>query len=343
MASFCIHYFSGTGNSERAAQLIAEALTKAGKRVTLRNIAKDPVAPAEHFDLQLFIYPTYSWAAPVMVKRYLRGMPKSVGVKAAVLQIFGGSADYDGNAGQGVREASRLLKRRGFDVVLSEGIAYPSNWVQFSNPPKSESCDAARSRSDKKLAAFAGKILRGDRSFYSESAVSYVLTALSAFFFGIAGRKLLGKMFVADDSCTKCGLCAKSCPAHTISMKGTNGKPYWGATCENCNRCMNLCPSKSIQTSVPAMIFHFACQIAAVIVSVKIASFSASAFDLPAGASLVAGIVIFTVSLVVLFNMQLYLIDGALGFLRRIPAVDRFFAITFTRSFRRYTAPGFKP
>lgn len=343
MKSLCIHYFSGTGNSERAAMLIAEAVTTKGKSVTIRNITATATPPTEHFDLNLFIYPTYSWAAPVMVKRYLRSFHGHAGDKAAVLQIFGGAEKYDGNAGQGVRETSRILRRRGFEVVLSEGLAYPSNWVQFSNPPEKKSCDAVRSRSDKKLIIFTRKLLKGEQSFYSESVVSLILTTVSAFLFGIAGRKLLGKMFVADDSCTRCGLCAKKCPAHTISMHGTHGKPSWGGNCENCNRCMNICPSKSIQTSVPAMVFHLVVQIASVIVSAKAASYAAALLPLPTGVSLFAELVMFIALIIILFNIQIYLLDGILRLLRRIPAVDRFFAITFTRGFRRYASPGFKP
>jgi hypothetical protein len=41
--------------------------------------------------------------------------------------------------------------------------------------------------------------------------------------------------------------------------------------------------------------------------------------------------------------VELLVVDPLLQFLARLPGLRRFFLISRTRDFRRYTAPGFKP
>ena len=53
------------------------------------------------------------------------------------------------------------------------------------------------------------------------------------------------KAFFTEDSCNGCGLCARNCPAGTISLM--NGKPAWGRQCYQCLRCIHECPQKAIQ------------------------------------------------------------------------------------------------
>ncbi len=54
------------------------------------------------------------------------------------------------------------------------------------------------------------------------------------------------KPFYADkEKCISCGLCAKMCPAHTITL--VNGNPVWGEKCYQCLKCINYCPKEAIQ------------------------------------------------------------------------------------------------
>ena len=53
------------------------------------------------------------------------------------------------------------------------------------------------------------------------------------------------KSFYTTDACTGCGLCAKNCPTHTITME--NNRPVWGSKCYQCLKCINRCPAAAIQ------------------------------------------------------------------------------------------------
>jgi flavodoxin/Pyruvate/2-oxoacid:ferredoxin oxidoreductase delta subunit len=341
MGSIYIRYFSSTGNTERAAKLLAEQFKAAGFQPVLINILKNTELKGEP-DKEVFLYPTFSWSAPAIVKRYISALPEKTGTKAAVVAVFGGDGSHDGNAGQGVSQVARMLRRKGYDVFLTGGMGYPTNWIQFSNPPAQDSCATMREKTDRRLKSFGIKFLNEEKDFYRASVIGYILSTFMAAFFGLMGRRMMGKMFTADDSCTQCRLCEKACPVHTITMTGRGGKPNWGSNCENCNRCMNICPPRSIQTSLPRTFLHFAFQIGSIVLAVKTGSFAASHLHLNAVPKTALAVISFMIAFVLLFIIQLTFFDALLRTLQKVKIIDRFFALTFTRKFRRYIAPGFK-
>ena len=57
--------------------------------------------------------------------------------------------------------------------------------------------------------------------------------------------KAKGLGFHADESCMGCGQCARICPVGNIAMQ--DGKPVFGAKCEQCMACIQWCPQAAIQ------------------------------------------------------------------------------------------------
>ena len=51
--------------------------------------------------------------------------------------------------------------------------------------------------------------------------------------------------YVNEEKCNGCGLCARNCPASTITL--TDGKPIWKEKCYQCLKCINYCPQCAIQ------------------------------------------------------------------------------------------------
>jgi len=52
------------------------------------------------------------------------------------------------------------------------------------------------------------------------------------------------KKFYATEDCTRCGLCQRICPLHTIKVED---KPVWGRHCTQCLACLHRCPVRAIQ------------------------------------------------------------------------------------------------
>ncbi|MCL6458124.1 MAG: 4Fe-4S binding protein [Gorillibacterium sp.] len=140
------------------------------------------------------------------------------------------------------------------------------------------------------------------------------------------GRRFLGKLYIADNSCSGCGACARTCPVSTIRM--SSGKPVWNWQCEGC---MNGCPSESIQTSNARLIIFGCSNLLPVLPTVLLAR-SLSLSPLLAVFSGLAGYALLTFLLSIT-------VDYAIRRLERNPATSKIFTISFTKHYRRYRNP----
>lgn len=332
-----IHYFSSTGNTERATGIIAERFEAAGVSVSRRVIGTAAPVPDPEADADLFAFPALGFAAPVMVKRYIRRLPKAAGRTAYVLCVNAGGPM------QALDQAERMLKRRGYRVAATASAAYPVNWTQIVNPMDEAAARTVLDKGDETVRILAGDLLDGKSRYHHTGFGTRLWSGTVAFFFGALGRRMLGKAFIADQRCTGCGLCAEICPAGTIRLGGKAGMPRWGANCENCNRCINLCPQRAIQHS--PLRFKIGIAVQALIMAASIAagiragaaiSGSVSRFiSVPGG--IAAAIAVFAA----LSALQLSAADLLLSPLQtRFPAS---FRKSPTTDFRRYKAPGFVP
>ena len=344
MKKAVIHYFTGTGNAEHAALAAAAELFNSGYQTDTIRVEESVTPPSDDCDIDIFFFSVYSWSAAVMMKRYMRSMPHVNKRKAAIFAVFGTSVpDKGGNPGQALANARAILSRRGYDVFLTDGMRYPVNWIQFSQTPDKDIASIIMKKGDVQIGHFVQKIINGESSFYQCGGATYILTKIAAVMFGVAGRRLMGKFFIADSACTGCGVCAKSCPAHTIKMAPIVHRPYWSFNCENCNRCMNICPESSIQTSILRIIIHTGINIALIVCGITWAVVLTD-YTVPDGVLHVIVRTGYSVLIIWLLLMaQGYILDPLLYVLQNIHGVRALFSITFTKRFRRYAAPGFKP
>ncbi len=344
-----IHFFSGAGNTARAVSIIAKRLERSGHTVQCLFIDKDAVPPSVVSDLTVIAYPTYSWAAPSMVKRYARQMPRSNGTRASIFTTRGGSPDPQkdgGFAGQGLEEMARILRKRGYDVALTMDAPYPDTWIQAVNPPAGEEAGIIIARGDAEAERFAQAILSGERSLYRCGAFHTAWSKTIAILFSLAGRRMLGKMFIADRNCTSCGICAKTCPSGTISLEGADQRPSWGTNCENCCRCINTCPENAIQFSVPLLVTHLGVQILSFVICAKVGRTAGAWSVLRRRSPVLAFTAAFAAakaSAFFLFMLQMVPLDRILFALSGHEKLRDFFCWSHTQGFNRYKAPGFKP
>ncbi len=336
MPKVFIHYFSGTGNTKRAVDLITNDLKRKGFEVKQFVIGENRPVFTENADFNLFAFSILSWSAPVLVKKYLRRIPQGGGKKAAVFAV------YAGDPGHALLEIERLLKHKQFEVFLTGGACYPNNWTQMTNPPGAEKINEILNCGDNQAQVYAASFIKGERNPHQSNKFANLATRLSAFFFGLIGRRFLGKAYIADSNCTNCGLCIKSCPVHTIKMVGIiRIGPYWKFNCEDCARCINICPQKAIQVSIPKLFFHLLILIAGSWACFSVAGLLAN--KLPVAYQIIGWIVAFIVSSLITLWFQFFIIDRLLFIIERIPIFKKYIDWSFTKNFNRYIAPGFKP
>lgn len=321
-----IHYFSGTGNTHRAMGIIKAELESAGYDVTLRSI-EDPGKSLEA-DLHVFGFPVYACAVPPVMRRYLDSLPNGQQMKAAVVGIFGEvnlRRTLPGYEGKALVEAQRLLDTKGYEVFFTDAIGYPFSATMICNSPTGDDLEGLRERGDARIREMAAKIKEGTPSLKPCHPLNQGWCWVFGKMFGLIGRRIMGKLYVANSRCSLCGQCIAICPVGAIKMK--KGKPHWTFSCEACQRCINNCPSKAIQTS------FWRLAVAAGLCVVPIGSliaphsplFIKPVVDLAACAA------------------ALLLADLLISRLERLPGIGRIFEFSFTRRFRRYQEPSFKP
>lgn len=236
-----VFYFSGTGNTRLVANMIRDELTGRGWSVDLVRIEDvlkgNAKAEAESYDIIGIGCPVIGFAAPALVTRFVRTLPKADGRKAFVFRTAGGVAPINYNAS---KPLIRMLARRGYDVFHERVFSIGSNWITKFDDGIVVRLHAA---TEKKVGLMCDALVRGKRrilktGFGLKLAMECVMHTTPSFF------HLVGKDFKVSDACTRCGLCISNCPAGNILEKG--GKIRFGFKCNSCLRCMYACPTHAI-------------------------------------------------------------------------------------------------
>jgi NAD-dependent dihydropyrimidine dehydrogenase PreA subunit len=346
MATIFIHYFTGTGNTAHSVKLISERLREKGNEVKIIQVQKGVVPPVEAPDFHLIAFPVLSWAAPVLMKKYVSEMPKSGRAKTAILAV-NGAIIYNRNlvkgyTGQALEQLENILRKKKYDVFLTGNASFPDNWTQFTNPCKPDEVKQIFMVGDAEVQTFSEKFLSGKNELYRCGIGNIIWSNMVANLFGYLGRRALGKFYIADQNCTNCGICVKSCPVSAINSG--KEKPWWGTTCEDCNQCINICPEKAIQVSLSLFIIqcvlNFGLTIWAIVAILKYIPLM-----IPLDKLFLIPIEIVLIFLATIFFIWVLMVpfDAFFRLLMKIPSIRIFFSKSYTTNFRRYVAPGFKP
>lgn len=346
MGKVIVHYFTGTGNTGYAVKVLAKILEVAGHEVIVREVKTHVLPPDEVYDYHIIAFPVLSWAAPVMMRKYVRRMPRSRGKKTAILAvngaIFHNGELVKGYTGQALEQVEGILRRKKYDVFLTANASFPDNWTQATNPCNQADTEAIFPLGESEVRAFAEKFLLGRRELYRCGLFNRIWSFSVAGLFGLIGRRAFGTFFIADDRCSGCAICAKSCPAQTITMK--NRKPVWGTVCEDCNRCINICPEQSIQVSVPLFILQMTINMGLTVSAIwAILTCAPHCMPLNKIFLISSEIILIILATIILLWVSFVPIYGFFNLLMKRPEIRRFFSKSYTRNFRRYKAPGFKP
>jgi NAD-dependent dihydropyrimidine dehydrogenase PreA subunit/flavodoxin len=346
MSKIIIHYFTGTGNTAHSVKLMSERLQNAGHKVKIWQVRKGVLPPVEVFDYHIIAFPVLSWASPVIMQRYIRKMPKGLGAKTAILAV-NGAIIYKGElvkgyTGQAIEELEKILKRKKYDVFLTGNASFPDNWTQVTNPSSKQDVEVIFPLGEAEVHVFIEKFLAEKRELFRCGFFNWLCSYFISVLFGIIGRRALGKFYIADERCTGCAICVRSCPAQTIKME--HKKPYWGASCEDCNRCINICPEQAVQVSVPAFILQSAINLILIIWAIRaIQTYIPEWFQINQLLLIGLEIIIIVSAYIILLWISFVPIDAFLRRLLRLKGVRHFFSLSYTQKYRRYKAPGFNP
>jgi len=317
---------------------MAGRLEDIGQEVWLQPVDGQTPPPCDIPDLTVLAFPIWSWAAPHFILDFARHLPRATGANAAVFATCGGFA------GQGIGEMERLLRRLGYRVVGSGVSIYPDNWLLAVNPPEGERLKSALAEGDGQVAQFADSLLSKKPAFFRCAWIHQGWSRVVSWLFRMVGRRFQGHLFIADDACTSCGLCAKMCPVQNIQMAGSPSRPQWKASCAACYRCIQLCPVESIQISVFRLVLQLILSVASMVLGWFVASWLyGQLYSFPGLARISLAVLAAAVLLAILTIFYLTLLNPLLSWLSKRPAMRPVFLRNYTGRFGRYRAPGFRP
>jgi flavodoxin/ferredoxin len=243
MKKLGIYYFSGTGNTEIAANLVSDEFKALGWEVSLmrmEDINKGRIELAiEQYDLIGFGSQVIGYGIPGIVRKFAKRLPVSVdNKKVFIFRTTGGVVPNNYNVS---KLFIRILERKKYDVCYERLFSIGSNWIfKFDDAIMKQLYEATK----RKIGIMCSEIVRGERHTYQTKAGLRIKMGIIA---ALAAKTFpfLGKDAVVEKSCTRCGLCVKNCPADNICLK--NGKIKFHTSCSACMRCVYSCPNKSIR------------------------------------------------------------------------------------------------
>jgi Pyruvate/2-oxoacid:ferredoxin oxidoreductase delta subunit len=251
-----LFYYSGTGNSRRVSEWIAETATEKGIKTLISSYNEfkpESVTGLTGKTLVGFFSATHGFNLPHSMLKFMirfnsfKGSDIFIGNTRAGMKLS--KLFLPGLSGLALYLPALIMRIKGYRVRSLYPVDLPSNWISLHPGLKKKVVDSMFVHYRSLTREYAGKILSGKRVFLKAFILFPldVLVAPLAVGYYFAGRFIIAKTFFANEHCDNCGLCINQCPTHSIILSGD--RPFWKLTCESCMKCMNYCPKRAIETA----------------------------------------------------------------------------------------------
>lgn len=225
--------FSPTGNTAYLAGLLAKHLNVETVHV-LENVTPQSLGQSDHI---ILMYPIHAFNAPKIVRQFAKGLAV-ISDQAVSLIGVGCNTVWVNDASSS--DLKKTLKKKGYKIMVDRVIAMPLTLVTAfpENLVQDQIVEAKLA-----IEAISTAIMSQEQDNRSISIRARMLRhvgrieSFAARFFGLELH--------AKKSCTKCGLCVKSCPKKNIQMTD-KGRIKFGFKCMLCMRCIYNCPVHAI-------------------------------------------------------------------------------------------------
>lgn len=228
-----IYYFTGTGNSMRAAKVIAEHLGDTDI-ISMRCNPKE--VSAVDCDVVGFVFPVYHWTMPAPAVSFVENL--DINPKAYVFVI----AMPSFICGIACEKAAEILAQKGISIAYGGMVKSVANYVIVYPPfpfPK-----LRVPKTEKKLKEIAEDIAAKKTRPYPVASGFIKRRRGKVMTPYLELQKYADYPFTISDDCISCGLCSKVCPCANIELK--DGKPTFLHHCAQCMACVTSCPKRAI-------------------------------------------------------------------------------------------------
>ncbi|WP_160690483.1 EFR1 family ferrodoxin [Clostridium sp. C2-6-12] len=323
MVKYLIHYFSGTGNTHYMVKAIEENLKDKGYLTELLNIESPKRINLKDYETHIFCFPVYGFGTPSIMIKYISDIKVNVNANAAIICT---SAGFEGQA---LSHVNGLLRKKGFKVIYMDMVPFTYNWTQLFNPPNKEIEENVFKKADLKIKEIIDKITENNYEHKKMNVLGLSFSWIIFTIFRNLGRKVLGKTYIADESCVSCGKCKRICPAKAINMY--EGRPNWNWNCESCQRCINMCPKKSIQLSIAKLLIFLISEVIPIWILMKINTYIYSL-------SIITNIALY----IIMFLVNTIAAGRIIDIMEKVRIIRKIFEVSYTKKYRRNVATDFK-
>lgn len=222
--------FSATGNTELVVKNISDTLKENGIEVGHQSLTV-PYIHNEGTEL-LLAFPVNSQAVSPFIWKALKALPEGNKDKAYVVITMNESAAI-------LKPLYKLLTKKGYQPVGCMEISMPNNLMLGPD----ETIDRL-SAGTLQARRFAELLVKNETEWKETKKGSAFVSFLSRkTVLPWISMRMINKLDVDKDKCTKCGLCAKACPVENIKMEDY---PVHGNQCQFCMHCGAVCPNKAV-------------------------------------------------------------------------------------------------
>ncbi len=232
-----IIYFSGTGNTEKVANLYFDEFEKRGIKCDLFSLPLKTAVDFSAYDLLGVGYPVHAFNTPEIVLSFVKTMQKTPLKRVFVFKTSGEPLKLNDVSSL---KLIKLLAKRGYLVQQEYHYIMPYDII-FRH--SDYMADKMWKTTSALVPINCKEILHGVKT----KKKKFFLGGTFAFIMSIEhfGARLNGRFYKVKSSCIKCGKCIKICPTENITEQ--DGKIVFGKKCIMCTRCAFFCPTDSIK------------------------------------------------------------------------------------------------
>lgn len=235
-----ICYFTATGNCLFVARRISEELLSIPQLMRQENIeiADDAVG---------VVCPVYAGEMPMMVREFL--------AKAKIrTDYFFFIYTYGSGYGEAYAHAELAAREAGVKLSYINAVIMVDNYLPIFD--MQEQMDTLPQKDvEGQLEKICQDIAERRETPVTVNAAT---RAKMAMFRNMLAKRILKKDtaqgYIVNDTCVRCGICAKVCPANNITVKD---KVTFSDHCEVCYACLHNCPQSAIHMKVEKNRVHF--------------------------------------------------------------------------------------
>lgn len=223
-----IFYYTGTGNSLSVAKSIG------GELISIPQVMKSKELYFKS-DAIGIVFPIYGLEAPKKVQEFI----SKVKIEADYIFAIG---TYGNSPGAAMSNLEKLAEKNDFHFDYLNYLLMVDNCLPIFNIDKQIE-NLPKKNVEKNLEIIINEIKNKEKKYAKESVLGKIITSV----YGAYARRTYtgneAKKYIVGDNCTRCGTCARGCPAGNIIV---SNKVEFKDKCELCQSCIHLCPQNAI-------------------------------------------------------------------------------------------------